>query len=306
MTTLLDTNNRLFVLARQGTRQQSALVAIAVVLVILAVVIIPGQLLARLVVRLTMADGTQSDTRTIVENIVGFLPVYLGFWLWLRLWIKRPFRSLGLESQGALRYTLGGALTATLMIAATAGLAIGSGAEPLKSETPGLTALGIGLLSLMAYLVQGPAEEVLFRGWLLPVIGSRYRPWTGVLVSSLVFCVAHAGSHGITWLGFLNLFLFGVFAAFYALAEGGLWGICVWHAVWNWAQGDLLGFAVDGTSHAGILISIQATGPAIITGGAFGLEGGLGVTAVFLIAIGIIVLLSQRGARHDQTSHSSD
>jgi len=297
VTSLLNTNNRLFILARQGKRQPSALAAITVVLVILGLVTIPGQLLARLVVRLTLADGTQSDVRTIVENIGGFLPVYLGLWIWLRVSIKRPFRSLGLESQGAFRHALGGALTATLMISVTAGLAIVSGAEPVVSQTLGPTALGIGLLSLMAYLVQGPAEEVLFRGWLLPVIGSRYRPWIGVLVSALIFSVAHSGSHGITWLGFLNLFLFGVFAAFYALAEGGLWGICVWHAVWNWAQGDVLGFALDGTPHSGLLISIRTAGPAIVTGGDFGPEGGLAATAVFLIAIGIIVLLARRSAR---------
>jgi len=293
---LLNPNNRLFILARQAKRQPSALEAIAVVFVILAVVVVPGQMLARLVVRLTSPDGIQSNIRPIVENIVGFLPVYLGLWVWLRWSSKRPFRSLGLENHGALRQVLRGAFIATLMIAVAAGLAIGSGAEPVKSQTPGLTALGIGLLSLMAYLVQGPAEEVLFRGWLLPVIGSRYGPGIGVLVSALIFSLAHGASSGITLLAFLNLFLFGVFAAFYALAEGGLWGICVWHAVWNWTQGDLLGFALDGTSHAGLLISIRATGPVMITGGTFGPEGGLAVTAVFLIAISTIVLLDRRNA----------
>jgi membrane protease YdiL (CAAX protease family) len=152
-------------------------------------------------------------------------------------------------------------------------------------------------LSLLAYLVQGPAEEVLFRGWLLPVIGARYRPWIGVLVSSAVFSLAHATSSGITLLAFLNLLLFGIFAAVYALAEGGLWGICVWHAVWNWAQGDLLGFALDGTLHSGLLTSIRATGLDLITGGAFGLEGGLAATAVLVIAIGTIATLSGRRAR---------
>jgi len=146
----------------------------------------------------------------------------------------------------------------------------------------------------MSYLVQGTGEEVLFRGWLLPVIGSRYRPWIGVLVSSVLFSFAHALSAGITALAFLNLFLFGVFAAVYALTEGGLWGGGVWHSVWNWAMGNLLGFALDGTPHEGLLISVRATGPRMITGGAFGLEGGLTCTAVFLMAIGITIRSCQR------------
>ncbi len=294
MTAILNPDNRLFILARLGRRQPSALTAIAIVLVMLALVLIPGQMLARLVVPLIFVGGIQSITGSIVQNITGFLPIYLGMWVWLRLSSKRPFWSLGFETRNALRHILGGALVAGLMIAITAGLAILSGAVPGKSETSGLTALGIGLLSLVAYAVQGPAEEVLFRGWLLPVIGSRYRPWIGVLVSAAVFGLAHTASSGITLLAFLNLFLFGIFAAVYALAEGGLWGICAWHAVWNWAMGDLLGFALDGTAHSGLLISIRAPGPDIVTGGAFGLEGGVAATAVFLIAIGIIAARSRR------------
>jgi membrane protease YdiL (CAAX protease family) len=166
------------------------------------------------------------------------------------------------------------------------------------SQTSILAAFAIGLLSLISYVVQGTGEEVLFRGWLLPVIGSRYSPWIGVLVSSLLFSLAHALSAGITVLAFLNLFLFGVFAAVYALTEGGLWGIGMWHAVWNWAMGNLLGFALDGTHHEGLLISVRATGPEMISGGPFGLEGGLACTAVFLLAITITIRLSLRRNRN--------
>lgn len=296
MTTILNPDNRLFTLARQGRRPPSALAAIAVVLFILVLVIV-GESQSRLAVQLIFPGGIQSIAEPIVENIVAFLPIYLGLWVWLRLSSKRPFWSLGLESQGAARHALGGALIAALMMAVTAGLAIISGATAGKSQMTGLTAIGIRFLSLMAYLVQGPGEEVLFRGWLLAVIGARYRPWIGVLVSSLVFSLVHAGSMPmapLVPLAFLNLFLFGIFAAFYALSEGGLWGICVWHAVWNWAMGDLLGFATDGVPHIGLLISIRATGPDIVTGGAFGLEGGLACTAVFLIAIGIIAMRTRR------------
>lgn len=247
MAAILSPDNRLFALARQGRRPPSAPVAIAVVVAVLALALIPGQMLAHLVVPL-LPSGIQSIAEPIIQNVAMFLPIYMGLWVWLRLWSKRHFRTLGLERQHALRGGLPGALVAGCMMAVTAGLSIASGASlgPGLLQTMGLAAAGIRFLSLLAYSVQGPAEEVLFRGWLLPVIGARYRPWIGVLVSSLIFSLAHAGSHGIRLLGFLNLFLFGIFAAVYALTEGGLWGICAWHAVWNWAMGDLLGFATDG------------------------------------------------------------
>jgi membrane protease YdiL (CAAX protease family) len=106
------------------------------------------------------------------KNAVGFLPIYMGLWVWLRWWNKQPFRSLGLESQGVARSALGGALVAALIMAVTAGLSIIAGATASKPQVAGLAAIGILLLSLVAYLVQGPGEEVLFRGWLLGVIGA--------------------------------------------------------------------------------------------------------------------------------------
>jgi CAAX protease family protein len=298
LTTIFNPDNRLFTLARQGRRPPSATAAIAVVFVVLALALIPGQMLARLVVRL-FPSGIQSIAEPIIQNVAMFLPIYLGLWVWLRILSKRPFRTLGLEPPQALRRALRGAIIAGFMMAATAGLSIAPGASlaPGLLQTMGLAAFGIRFLSLLAYFVQGPAEEVLFRGWLLAVIGARYRPWIGVLVSSLIFSLAHIGSMKLAPyapLALLNLFLFGVFAAVYALAEGGLWGICAWHAVWNWTMGDLLGFATDGTPHTGLLSSIRADGPDIITGGGFGLEGGLACTGVFLIAIGAIAMRTGR------------
>jgi len=205
VTSILNPDNRLFALARQGKGQPSALAAIAVVLVILALVLVPGQILARLVVRLIFPGGIQSIATPMVQNIFGFLPAYLGLWVWLRLSSKRPFRSLGFETPGALGRILGGALAAGLMIAVTAGLATipGASVEP-GTQASILAALGIGLLSLLSYAVQSSAEEALFRGWLLPVIGSRYRPWIGVLVSTLLFSLAHALNPGITPAGIVE------------------------------------------------------------------------------------------------------
>jgi hypothetical protein len=303
---ILDPDNRLFTMARQGRHLPSALVAIAVVFVMLVSALIPGQMLARLVVRL-FPDRIHPIAEPIVQNAAMFLPIYFGVWVWLRFSSKRPFRTLGLEPRHAPQLAMRGAFIAGLMMAMTAGLSIAPGASfsPGLLQTMGLTALGVRFLSLLSCFVQGPAEELLFRGWLLAVIGARYRPWIGVLVSSLLFSLAHAGSHGITLLGFSNLFLFGAFAALYALAEGGLWGICAWHAVWNWTMGDLLGFAADGTPHSGLLSSARTDGD-IISGGAFGLEGGLACTAVFLIAIGIIALRTRQSATGRLTATATD
>ncbi len=301
MTGILTPNNRLFTLARQGGRPPSALVAIAVVFAILVLALIPGQILGRIV--LMSHDGKprfpseiQPIVEPIVQNVTMFGLIFAGLWGWLRVSSKRPFWTLGWERKRVFQRALRGALIAGLMVTAMVGLSVVRGASvgPGLLQTMGPASLGIRFLSLLSYLVQGPAEEVLFRGWLLAVIGARYRPWIGVVVSSLIFSLAHAQSHGITLLGFSNLFLFGVFASAYALAEGGLWGVGAWHALWNWTEGDLLGVVTDGTSRFGLLSSIRAQGPDVITGGAFGPEGALGCTMIFLIAIGVIAMRTRR------------
>jgi hypothetical protein len=66
-------------------------------------------------------------------------------------------------------------------------------------------------------------------------------------------------------------------------------------------QGNLLGLEVSGNeAPGGTLFNLQEIGPDVITGGSFGPEGGLAVTAVLLLSTAIVVILAQR--QHRQKS----
>jgi hypothetical protein len=87
----------------------------------------------------------------------------------------------------------------------------------------------------------------------------------------------------------INLGLYGLFAALYALREESLWGICAFHSIWNWAQGNLFGLEVSGQSvSGGMIFNLMESGPDWLTGGAFGPEGGLATTIVLLLSMAII------------------
>ncbi len=87
----------------------------------------------------------------------------------------------------------------------------------------------------------------------------------------------------------INLFLFGIFASVYAMNEGGLWGVFAIHSFWNWAQGNLLGLEVSGSLIGGTtLINLKENGSDLLTGGAFGPEGGLAITIVLVIGCAIL------------------
>jgi hypothetical protein len=147
------------------------------------------------------------------------------------------------------------------------------------------------LVLLLGWMVQGAAEEVLFRGFLFQIIGVRMGLFSGILVSSVLFALLHIfNGKSIGWLALVNLTLFAVFAVLYALREGGLWGIFALHTTWNWAQANLFGMEVSGLPfHLTPALNLKEVGPDWVTGGAFGPEGGLAVTLVLFA--GLLALL---------------
>jgi membrane protease YdiL (CAAX protease family) len=219
--------------------------------------------------------------------LASFLPFFFLVWGWLWLFERRKPSTIGLESTGWLRKYLRGLFVGLCLFGIIVGIQFLLGGLKIEIDpaTPtGRATLGSVFLVLIGWTIQGAAEEVLARGFVLPVIGLRWGVFAGILTSSLLFAMLHLLNPGLNPLAILNLTLFGVFAALYALREGGLWGVFALHSAWNWTQGNLFGLPVSGMATGGSLFNLQATGPDWLTGGAFGPEGGLAVTAVLIIA----------------------
>jgi membrane protease YdiL (CAAX protease family) len=219
--------------------------------------------------------------------------MYIILWAWLKFVEKRPFWTLGYELKNVLSQYGRGFLIGTLMFASAVGLLALFGSVSFEQGDPaqqGFPAVGGVFLVLLGWIIQGGGEEVLMRGWVLPVIGARYKPWLGLLLSSLLFAIMHGLNPNLSVIALINLTLFGVFAGLYAMREGSLWGISALHSVWNWIQGNFFGFQVSGmNASGGTLLNLMETGADWFTGGEFGPEGGLAVTIV--LAIGILIIL---------------
>lgn len=272
--------------------------------VLTACMVLPIALLAQLPLGITAAIigflvyGSQAITELLqltstipgllVTLIAGFLPIYFLCWLWVWAFERRSYWSLGLPKARAVGRYATGALVGLVMFAASVALVGAPGMLTFEAESGGLRGLAafapIALI-LVGWVVQGAAEEVLCRGLILPVVGARFGVVAGVVVSSLVFALLHGINPGITALALLNLALFGVFTAVYALREGGIWGVCALHSTWNWAQGNIFGLQVSGSdSSPATIVDLAENGPDWFTGGSFGPEGGLAVTVVLLVA----------------------
>lgn len=147
------------------------------------------------------------------------------------------------------------------------------------------------LLYAIGFMIQGMAEEVLCRGYMMCSIARRYPLWVAILTNSLVFAALHLLNAGISVLAFINLVLFGIFASLYFVRRGNIWGIGAVHSVWNFVQGNFYGIQVSGNGKmTSVLDCTFAENRELINGGAFGLEGGLAVTAVMVIGIVLLYL----------------
>ncbi|MFA9424206.1 MAG: lysostaphin resistance A-like protein [Sedimentibacter sp.] len=136
------------------------------------------------------------------------------------------------------------------------------------------------ILFFFGFLVQGMQEEVMFRGYFMTSLSNKVPIVVAIMINSVVFACMHLLNSGIPILAFSNLILFGVFASVYAIKTNNLWGICAIHSIWNFVQGNFYGILVSGMDTNTSILKFVSTQ----NGGNFGLEGGLAVTIVLVLA----------------------
>lgn len=246
------------------------------------------------------ADGWPQLAYELVAAF-GLGSVLVLLWAWL--FERRGPATLGLNAKGPMRflrgYLLGLAFLLTVIgVIWAAGGYVVEGAGAFGSAAVGAALLPIGVL-LLGFIIQGSSEELLFRGWLMQLIASRHGLWIAVIANSALFALAHAGNIEPSkelLVGLANIVLFGLFISLYAVREGSLWGVCGWHAAWNWLLGLGFGLEVSGMKIDSLpLITDLAAAPGAVwwlTGGAFGPEASVVATAVLLIGT---VVLAMRG-----------
>jgi membrane protease YdiL (CAAX protease family) len=202
---------------------------------------------------------------------------------------QRPLVSLGLDFRRAALPALWGCLTGVLVNATAYLLIVATGGMKPAFGVLTLTAPG-GLVFAAALLLGTSAvEELGFRGYPVKVMDEQWSRWGAVLLTSALFAVCHCVNPSVNPVGMINIFLAGVILALIYLKSGSLWAAIGFHFGWNFAEGPLLGSAVSGYDNFPTLLTNTASGPNIVSGGGFGVEGSILTTAV---AGAVIVLLA--------------
>lgn len=294
---ILSKENKIFSLAKEGRYLPNVFLAIIITIIILfGVDLVLFLTPIGNIGRSLPVQGLKGEALSYAINglAVRFGMYILTFFAWVKFIERRPIHTMGFGKHTVLKKYFRGFGIGFLMmgICVTAFAVMGLvNIDTSDSTIKGFSALGGVFIVLMGWIVQGASEEIMIRGWLLPVIGARHNVALGIFISSTLFGFMHLFNTNINVLPMINLILFGLFAAVYVIWEGGIWGICGLHSAWNWAQGNVFGIEVSGTLPVGgILIDVETTkGSELITGGLFGVEGGLVCSIV--LAVGIITMI---------------
>ena len=148
----------------------------------------------------------------------------LGGWM---QWRVRPLFS-------ALRDAMTGWLMVTPVVMLTGWLLVRlvgdpGGSNPLLELVLGSRdPLALGLLAFTAVVLAPLFEETIFRGALLPVLATRLGPLPGVLLSGLLFAMAHISVGELA-----PLTVLGVGLGLVRLRSGRLWPSVLMHGLWN-------------------------------------------------------------------------
>lgn len=208
--------------------------------------------------------------------------------LYCRIFEKRKLSTLGFIKKGMVKQYIGGIAAGAAAFSAAYLICVITGSVKCEGISQDIMPLYI-IGYFLGYLLQGMAEEVLCRGYLMVSLSRRYHVTLAVAASSIFFAFLHSGNNGLSPLAYINLFLFGVFASLLLLDFGNIWIAGAFHSIWNFAQGNIYGVQVSGMNVSNSILSTSYTnGMEIINGGSFGMEGGLAVSFVFIAGIAIL------------------
>jgi uncharacterized protein len=178
------------------------------------------------------------------------------------------------------------------------GLLVGAGAMVVSIGAIGLlggyTVVGVNSPEVLwgaaiVGLVPGIVEEILFRGILFRMVEEKLGSIAALVVSSLVFGLAHIANPNATLFSSIAITVEAglLLGAAYMLTRR-LWFAIGIHAAWNFTQGGIFGVAVSGSSQKGLLESTMQ-GNELVSGGAFGAEASI-IALAICTAIGGVVL----------------
>lgn len=247
---------------------------------------VDGQRIADFLQMLFQNLSDKSSDIHLIFELLSFGFIILTVFRWTRKVEKRPIRTLGFYRENFLSNLFKGfGLGLALFLLTLLGL-VGLGQYRLESINLNPYSISFVVFTIPFWILQGTAEELVTRAWLIPQLAKRTNLKVAIIISSSLFTLLHLGNSGITLLSAIDLFLFGVAMALYLLKTDTIWGIGGIHGAWNFAQGNIFGVLVSGQSSGTSIMKFTPQGNQDwLSGGSFGIEGSIMTSLELLMLI---------------------
>lgn len=219
------------------------------------------------------------DARFMWPEIASAMSVLLAYWAYVRYVEKRPVTELA--RHGAATELGAGLLLGAGLVVAEIGILAALGLYQLTGSNDWTIKL---MQPLAVMLFVGVIEELAGRGIVFRITEESLGSWPAIMVSALLFGLAHLPGEGAGVLAIGNTIVAGAFFAAAYMLTRRLWFCIGIHVAWNYTLGSIFSISVSGNDSKGFLIG-KLSGPEWLTGGAYGLEASV-VTLLTLIIAG--------------------
>lgn len=247
-----------------------------------------------LVVPQILNENLASSIGKLQAAIVSIVATMATFVLFIRVTEGAWSKALGLR--GAFPEWIVGVGFGALLSCISVGMLSVLGLYQILAVADPSVWVTILIGALPVALLSGFVEELAIRGVVARQIARSFSPLAALVVSAALFGVIHLANENATPIVGVGLIAqAGILLGAAYFLTGRLWFVSGLHFSWNYMQAAIFGSPLSGNAVSAI-VTAERSGPAWISGGAFGIEGSALTTAVcFIAALCLIWLCTKRG-----------
>jgi uncharacterized protein len=157
----------------------------------------------------------------------------------------------------------------------------------------------------LVFVLVALREEFRARGYGLFTLSAGIGFWPAAILSSAFFGYSHHGNSGEDWIGLFNAGAFGLLACFLLRRTGNLWMPIGLHVAFDWGETYFYGVPNSGQTLPGHLLNSSSSGPAWLSGGTVGPEGGV-LCTLLLIILWLICAAWLREVKYPEPAQNQD
>jgi len=234
-------------------------------------------------VEFTDVNFQQTTEQSVIIAFFGLVGTFLVVFFFMKLVDKKPLLNLGFQFQNHKKDIIIGVITGLVLMAL--GFWVLVFFNRLEFTITVFSRYEISL-TLILFLLVALTEELLFRGYVLRYLMNSFNKNIALIISAILFSIAHALNPNMDAMSYLNLFLAGVVLGLPYIYTRNLMFPIALHFSWNFFQ-SLFGFNVSGRDSYS-LIELDIIENSIVNGGEFGFEGSI-LSVLFQVILILII-----------------